>query len=157
MMMGWDTRHVYIHYRIMGDDRLVVGGGSALTYYYPRHYNSPWVINKVIKDFKRHFPFLEHVKFPYYWNGLIDVTKDLIPIADYDPKNKSIQYVLGCAGLPFAAFCGDYAARRITDKNAEDYSKYFSINRKFFISENLQQFLGKPLAFFLSHLRALNP
>ena len=120
--MCWDTRDNYIHYRIMGNDRLLIGGSSFLTLYYHKHYNSPFVITSFIKDFKKHFPFLEHVKFPYYWNGLIDVTKDLIPIVDYDPKNKSVQYVLGCAGLPFAAFCGDYAARRIIDKNPEDYS-----------------------------------
>ena len=154
-MMCWDTRHEYTHYRIIGNNRLIIGGGSALTTWYPKHFNSPWVINRVIKDFRSHFPFLEHVKFPYYWNGLIDVTKDLIPIVDYDPKNKSIQYVMGCAGLPFAAFCGDYAARRLLDEKTEDYSKYLGINRRFFISEGLQQFLGKPLSFLLSHLRAL--
>ena len=154
-MMCWDTRHEYVHYRVIGNDRLIVGGGSVLTTWYPRHFNSPWIIKKVIEDFKSHFPFLEHVKFPYYWNGLIDVTKDLVPITDYDSKNKSIQYVLGCAGLPFAAFCGDYAARRITDKKVQDYSKYFSLHRKFFISEGLQQFLGKPLSFFLSHIHTL--
>lgn len=154
-MMCWDTRHEYVHYRIIGNDRLVVGGGSVLTTWYPKHFNSPGIINKVIKDFKIHFPSLEHVKFPYYWNGLIDVTKDLVPIVDYDPKNKSVQYVLGCAGLPFAAFCGDCAAKRIIDKNTEDYSKYFKIDRKFFISEGLQRFLGKPLTFFLSHIYSL--
>lgn len=154
-MMCWDTRNNYLHYRIIGKNRLIIGGSSLLTLYYPKHYQSPFVINRFIKDFKRHFPCLNHVKFVQYWNGLIDVTKDLLPIVDYDPKNKSIQYVMGCAGLPWAAFCGDYAASRIIKKNVEDYSKYFGLHRKFFISESIQRILGKPFSFLFSHLHAL--
>ncbi len=153
--MCWDTRHIYTHYRIMGDDRLLVGGGSFLTTYYPKHYNSPFVINMVINDFKRRFPSLKDVKFSQYWNGLIDVTKDLTPIVDFDPKNKYVQYVLGCAGLPFASFCGDYAAQRILGTHAKEYEKHLRYDREFFISEALQNFLGKPLSFMISHLHAL--
>lgn len=154
--MCWDSNLLYMYYRIIGENRLLLGGGSYLTTYYPGFYNSPSVINKVISKFKERFPSVSHIDFNYYWPGLIDVTKDLTPIADYDPKNKSVQYTLGCAGLPWAAFCGDYIARRILDKNTDDLSKYLGMHRTFPISEGIQKTLGKFISFGLSHLRIMN-
>ncbi len=153
--MCWDTRHIYTHYRMMGNDRLLIGGGSFLTTYYPKYYNSPFVINMVINDFKKRFSTLKDVKFSQYWNGLIDVTKDLTPIVDFDPKNKNVQYVLGCPGLPFAAFCGDYAAKRILNTHQKEYAKHLRYDREFFISDTLQMILGKPVSFLISHIHAL--
>ena len=153
--MCWDTALLYMYYRLFGENRLLLGGASYLTTYYPKSYNSPDVINKVVNRFKKRFPSLSHVDFNYYWNGLIDVTKDLTPIADYDPNNKSIQYTLGCAGLPWAAFCGDYIARRVLNKNTEDFSKYLGMHRTFPISDSLQKILGKFVSFGLSHLKIM--
>ncbi len=155
-LMCWNTRWNYMYYRPVEGNRLLVGGSSTLTAYYPEYYYSPSVINSFIKGLKYQFPTLDDVKFTHYWSGLIDVTKDLVPIADYDSKNKSIQYTLGCAGLPWAAFCGDYIARRIiAPKEVEDLSPYLGVRRKFFISEGLQKVLGKRLSFMVSHLREM--
>ncbi|MEK6844380.1 MAG: FAD-dependent oxidoreductase [Nanoarchaeota archaeon] len=152
-LMCWDSDLLYMYYRIIGENRLLLGGASYLTTYYHKHYNSPSAINKVIAKFKKRFSSVSHIDFNYYWNGLIDVTKDLTPIADYDPKNKSIQYTLGCAGLPWAAFCGDYIARRVLDKNTKDLSQYLGMHRTFPISDGLQEILGKIISFGLSHLK----
>lgn len=152
--MCWDTGWDYIYYRPVKGNRLMVGGSSAMTAYKSKHYYSPNVINKFIKNLKENFPKIKNIEFTHYWSGLIDATKDLVPIADYDPKNKSIQYSLGCAGLNWAAYCGDYLARRVIDKkNTEDLTEFLGANRKFFISDNLQKILGKRISFSLSHLK----
>ncbi len=116
-----------------------MGGSSFLTVYRSRLY-SPSVVNSFIKKVKKNFPELKNVNFSYYWSGLIDVTKDLVPIVDYDPKNKSIQYVMGCAGLNWAAYCGDYAARRVVDGNrVEDLKKFLGSERKFYLGHIFQK------------------
>lgn len=155
-LMCWDTKLVYLHYRPILGNRLIVGGSSAWAYYYPRYYHSPSIINLAIDDLKTRFTTIKDVDFTHYWAGLIDVTKDLVPIVDYDKNNKSIQYVMGCAGLNWAAFCGDYAARRaLNPKETEDLSEFLSFNRKFFLPEFFQKIFGKRLTFSLSHLREL--
>ncbi len=153
-LMCWDTKLSYSHYRLVGNNRLMVGGSSFLTAYLPKHYLSPSVINSFIREIKFRFPKLKDVKFQYYWGGLIDVTRDLTPIADYDAKNKRIQYAMGCAGLPWAAWCGDYLARRIIDKNGtEDLSEFLKIDREYFLSHGFQRFFGKIITFGINHLK----
>ncbi len=154
-MMCWDSRLIYMHYRPIEGNRLILGGSTVMASYYPRHYYSPKPISSFIKEIKYRFPEIEDVDFTHYWMGLIDVTKDLTPIIDYEKGNKSIQYALGCAGLPWAAFCGDYVARRIINKNTEDLSKFFNMDRKFFVPEWVQKYMGKRISFALSHLREL--
>ena len=154
--MCWDSDLLYMYCRIIGENRLLLGGGSYLTTYYSKLYNSPSTINKIIIKFKKRFPSLSHIDFNYYWPGLIDVTKDLTPIADYDERNKSVQYTLGCAGLPWAAFCGNYIAERVLDKKTSDLSKYLGMHRTFPISDSAQKILGKLISFGLSHLHIIN-
>ncbi len=154
-MMCWDTKNFYMYYRPIEGNRLILGGSTLMTSYYPKYYYSPGPVNSFIKELKYRFPDISELDFTHYWMGLVDVTKDFTPIVDYDKNNKSIQYVLGCAGLPWAAFCGDYVARRIIDKKTEDLSKYFNMDRKFFISEKIQRYIGKRLSFALSHLRKI--
>jgi len=154
-LMCWDSNDLYLHYRIVENDRIMLGGQSYLTIFSPNYSYSPKVINNIIAEFKDRFPFLKNLNFTHFWPGLLDVTKDLNPIADYHPRNKSIQYTLGCAGLPWAAFCGDYIARRVVNPKTEDLSGFLGINRKFFISDNLQKYLGKVLSFSISNLRSI--
>ena len=154
-LMCWDTRWDYRYYRPVYGNRLLVGGSSAWTAYLPKYFYSPSVIESVISKVKENFPEIEDVEFPYYWSGLIDVTKDLVPIVDYDRNNKNIQYVMGCAGLNWAAYCGDYAAKRALSEKTEDLDEFLRSQRKFFISGKIQKFLGKRTSFFLSHLKNL--
>ncbi len=153
-LMCWDTRFNYIHYRLIEKNRLLVGGSSKSTVYSSKIHHFPSVINSFIDDLKKRFPTLNDVKFPYYWSGLIDITRDLTPIADYDPYNKSIQYALGCAGLPWAAYCGDYLARRVINpKGTEDLSEFLGIRRKYFLGKFFQKIFGKKITFALNHLK----
>ncbi|HLC53092.1 MAG TPA: FAD-binding oxidoreductase [Candidatus Nanoarchaeia archaeon] len=152
-LMCWDARWNYAYYRIVEGDRLVLGGSSQLTLYDKMLRYSPKVILGFINELKGRFPLLKDVSFPFYWGGLVDVTRDTTPIADYDSGNKSIQYALGCVGLPWAAFCGDYLARRILNpEKTEDLSRFLGLKRKYFMPLGVQKMVGKPLSFALSHL-----
>ena len=155
-LMCWDTKWDYAYYRPIIGNRLLVGASSPWTAYYPTYHHTPKVIGRGIKSIKEKFPKLADVKFTHYWSGLIDVTQDLSPIVDYDKNNKSIQYVMGCAGLNWAAYCGDYSARRILDpKRTQDLSDFLSANRKFNFSGLFQKIFGKRITFGLSHLKEL--
>ncbi|MBI1866508.1 MAG: FAD-binding oxidoreductase, partial [Candidatus Staskawiczbacteria bacterium] len=124
-VMCWDSKLVYTYYRLTGDNRLLVGGGSALTTFSSMDVTPPKIIERVIGGLKKQFPILNHVEFIQYWPGRIDTTKDLIPIVDFDSQMPHVQYVLGCVGLPWAAFCGDYAARRLLEPEyCHIYCKY---------------------------------
>ena len=153
--MCWDTNLLYLHYRIVENNKIMVGGQSYFSVYSPTFYTSPRVINKAIKTFKERFPSLKNLQFTHFWPGLIDVTKDLNPIVDYEPKNKSIQYALGCAGLPWAAYCGKFMAQRALGKNNPAVSDFLKMDREFFISDYLQRWIGKIASFSLSHLHSL--
>ena len=155
-MMCWDTRWDYIHYRPVNGNRIIVGGSSPWSGYLPKYSYSPTTIKRFVKKLKYAFPKIKDIVFTHYWSGMLDVTKDLIPIVDYDEKNKSIQYALGCVGLPWAAYCGDYLAKKIINpKKTEDLTEFTKINRKFFISEGVQKIFGKRITFALSHLKQL--
>ena len=155
-LMCWDTRLIYLHYRPVIGNRIIVGGSSPFVTYSKKPNYSPKIIQAFINNLKDSFPTIKDVQFTHYWSGLIDVTKDLTPIADYDPNNKSVQYALGCAGLPWAAFCGDYLARRVINpEKTENLSKFLGVHRKFFISEWMQSLLGKRISFALSHIKTL--
>ena len=153
-LMCWDTKLAYIHYRLVNGNRLLVGGSTPWAVYLSKYNYDPGIIEGFINNLKGNFPVIKNLEFTHYWSGLIDATKDLVPIVDYDGKNKSIQYVMGCVGLNWAAFCGDYAARRILNqKNMEDLSEFLGSKRKFYFSDTFQKIFGKRITFALSHLK----
>ena len=155
-LMCWDTRWDYIHYRPVAGNRILVGGSSAWTAYLPKYNYSPEVIKSFINKLQKAFPTINDIHFTHYWSGLIDATKDLVPIVDYDKRNKSIQYALGCVGLNWAAFCGDYLARKVLDpKNTENLAEFLGSNRKFYFEDFFQKIFGKRITFALSHLKQL--
>ena len=110
-MQCWDSRLVYTYFRLTGDNRLLVGGGTAITTYLKEAYNNHRIISRVIRRFKKYFPFLEDLAFIQFWPGLIDATRDLLPIIVRPPDQPHLHFVLGSVGLPWAAFSGSFAAR----------------------------------------------
>lgn len=154
-MMCWDSKLVYSYYRITGDNRILLGGGSALTTFTPLDVTSPIVIENVIVDFKKRFPELEELKFIQYWPGRIDTTQDIMPIVDYDRGNKTITYVLGCVGLPWAAACGTFAAERyLNPEKSQPYEQFLRMDRKFFFPKVAQRIFGKMITFSLNNAYA---
>lgn len=153
-LMCWDSQLVYTYYRLLGDRRLLLGGGTMLTTYYPTYFNFPLIAESVIREFKQRFPALKSLQFTHYWPGFIDITRDLMPIVDQDKDNPAIHYVQGCPGLPWAAFSGEHAALLTQGKPTPHYKKYLSAQRPFFISNDLQDYLGKVPSFAINNLYA---
>lgn len=150
----WDSDLVYTYYRLTGDDRLLVGGGSALTTFALHAINTPGVMTHVLNGFQKKFPFLDRLRFIQYWPGLIDTTRDLLPTIVRDPDAPWVQWVLGCVGLPWAAFCGDFVARQAAGTGAADaerYYRYFEAARPFLVPTWLERLIGKPLVFALNN------
>ncbi len=150
----WDSDLVYSYFRLTGDNRLLLGGGSAPTTFSLQALQSTRVISRVVNGFRNAFPALSRVRFVQYWPGLIDTTRDLLPTVLRDEKSPWLHFVLGCVGLPWAAFCGDFAARHVLDPgNQEDhhYYHYFRPTRPFFVPLSLEGLLGKPLVFAMNN------
>lgn len=150
----WDSRLVYSYFRLTADNRLLLGGGSAATTFHRDAYNDPTVIGGVIRRFKAHFPFLKDLSFIQFWPGLIDTTRDLLPIIVKPPTQPHLQFILGIVGLPWAAFAGSFAARNILGTGDDDYRKYypyFTNRRHFVLPIGLASIVGKPMLFSLSN------
>jgi gamma-glutamylputrescine oxidase len=143
----WDSKLIYDYYRLTGDGRLLLGGGSLWMSIAGHATPAEAAARACISRFKRRFTALEDVAFPAYWPGLIDITRDLMPVADADPVRPHIFFILGCAGLPWAAWCGDFIAGRIGGTAVTDVASLFRWNRPPFIPGALQHILGKPASF----------
>jgi gamma-glutamylputrescine oxidase len=145
----WDSSLVYSYFRMTGDNRILLGGGSMLTTFSPNDITEPHVIERVIRGFKRRFPMLRDVRFIQYWPGRIDTTRDLLPTVGRDKNSPWIHFVLGCVGLPWATFCGDFAARHVLDDKSEDkkYYHYFRADRHFTIPLWTENVAGKRFVF----------
>jgi len=153
-MQCWDSKLVYSYFRLTGDNRLLLGGGSAITTFLKDAFNNPRVIRRVIEDFRSHFPGLEGLSFIQFWPGQIDATRDLLPVIARPPEHPHIRFILGCVGIPWATFCGSFTARNVLGDADADYKKYFnyfSNHRHFAFPSGLGNVIGKPLLFSLSN------
>jgi len=146
----WDSSLVYSYFRLTGTKRLLLGGGSLFTTYARYDTTTPRVIDHVIRGFREMFPALSGVKFIQYWMGRIDMTRDLLPTVLREPQAPWVHHVLGCVGLPWATFCGDFAARQVLaerETGDEKYYKYFDVGRSFAVPIWLEKIVGKRVAF----------
>ena len=149
----WDSRTVYTYFRLTADQRLLVGGGTLISTFLRKAGDNPRIIGRVIRGFKRHFPWLEKLPFIQYWPGYIDTTRDFLPIIARVARRPYLQLILGVVGLPWAAFAGAYAARQAVGAPDEDdakYARYFSGRRRFGVPANVAKVIGKPLLFSLA-------
>lgn len=150
----WDSDLIYTYFRLTGTNRLLVGGGDMLTTYAKNDTTTSRVVDKVINGLKEKIPTIRPLRFIQYWQGRIDMTRDLIPTVLVDPEHPWAHFVLGCVGLPWATFCGDFAARNVLDDKEldnEKYYRYFSPTRKFFLPLWLEQLLGKRIVFTVNN------
>jgi len=153
-MQCWDSKLVYSYFRLTGDNRLLLGGGTPVTTFLKDAYNNPGVIKRVIKEFKGHFPELHNLSFMQFWPGQIDMSRDLLPVIARPPEHPHIRFILGCVGIPWAAFCGGFAARNVLGEADDDYKKYFnyfSNEREFSLPAGLSKVVGKPMFFALAN------
>ncbi|MGZ3884399.1 MAG: NAD(P)/FAD-dependent oxidoreductase [Mucilaginibacter sp.] len=150
----WDSDLIYTYYRLLGDNRLLLGGGNVLTTYSKTDVTSSRVIEKVIKGFKKKFPMLKGLEFIQYWPGRIDTTRDMMPTIVKDVSKPWLHFVMGCVGLPWATFCGDFAARHAYDDKANDdhyYYEYFKPDRQFLLPLGMEKIIGKQLTFAINN------
>lgn len=150
----WDSDLIYSYYRLTGDQRLLLGGGSLFTTYARNDSTTSRVIDHVIAGFRKAFPDLGNLRFTQYWMGRIDMTRDLLPTVLKEKEAPWVHRVFGCVGLPWATFCGDFAARQVlADKETGDekYYRYFDVERRFLIPLWLERVIGKRLAFPLNN------
>jgi gamma-glutamylputrescine oxidase len=150
----WDSTLVYSYFRLTGDQRLLLGGGSVLTTFLPDYFDKATIINRVIRDFKKRFPFLSELSFIQFWPGLIDSSRDFLPIIVRDQNAPYRHYMLGCVGLLWAAFCGDFVGRAIQKTARPDdsrYYQYFTDRRPFFLPTWTERIVGKPIVFALNN------
>ncbi len=153
-MQCWDSKLVYSYFRLTGDNRLLLGGGTPVTTYLKDAYNNPRVIRKIIEDFRSHFPELRDLSFMQFWPGQIDMSRDLLPVIAKPRDLPHVRFILGCVGIPWAAFCGSFAARTVLGEADDDYRKffnYFSNKRDFPLPIGLGKVIGKPILFSLSN------
>ena len=150
----WDSTLVYSYFRMTGDRRLLLGGGSKWTTFLPNYYDKATIIKRVIRDFKKQFPFLAGLNFIQFWPGLIDSSRDLLPVMTRAPDAPYRHYVLGCVGLPWAAFCGDFVGRSLQGNASPDeqrYYEYFTDRRPFLLPTWTEKLLGKSIVFALNN------
>ncbi len=153
-MQCWDSKLVYSYFRLTADNRLLLGGGTPITTYLKDAFNNPRVIRRVIEDFRSHFAELRDLSFIQFWPGQIDMSRDLLPVIARPPGQPHIRFILGCVGIPWAVFCGSFAARNVLAEADEDYDKYFnyfSNQRRFTLPSGLARVIGKPLLFSLAN------
>ena len=83
------------------------------------------------------------------------MTRDLLPTIVRVPGAPWIHFVLGCVGLPWATFCGDFVAERVLEGNAESpdarkYYRYFAIDRGFLLPLWAERIFGKRAVFMIN-------
>lgn len=153
-MQCWDSDLIYTYFRLTGTKRLLVGGGDMITTYAKNDTTTPHVIDHVIHELKEKIPSIRPLRFIQYWQGRIDMTRDLVPTVLIDPEHPWTHFVLGCVGLPWGTFCGNFVAQNVLDDQAldhEKYYRYFSPNRKFVIPLWMESILGKRLVFTINN------
>jgi len=153
-MQCWDSKLVYSYFRLTGDNRLLLGGGTPITTYLRDAFNNPAIIRKVIKDFRSHFPELANLSFMQFWPGQIDMSRDLLPVIAKPREQPHVRFILGCVGIPWATFCGSFAARMVLGDADDDYRKffnYFSNQRYFTLPSSLGKVISKPILFSLAN------
>lgn len=149
-LMVWDSDLVYQYYRLIENNRLVLGGASVFSTFWPWERHHAHSIERKLKNYwKKKFPHIE-VVFPYMWPGLIGVSLDVMPIAGRDSMHPSIYYIAGATGLPWAATLGNYSAQVVVD-NKHDMDRFFSPERHFPLGTSLSYIIGKPLMFAMSN------
>lgn len=149
-LMVWDTDLVYQYYRLIEDNRLLVGGGSLLSMLAKQpSYNATSVYRKLTSYIAKKFPDIS-LRFAYRWPGLIGISKDVMPCAGRDSLSSSIYYIGAAMGLPWAAALGNYSAEHLIDHRT-DFDSYFSPARSFPIGHGVQKIIGNRATFAVSN------
>ena len=149
-LMVWETAIAYKYFRLTGQQRLLIGGGTlASTYARSAKHRPAQVARRMRRYLAERFPDLR-IEFTACWPGLIGISKDFAPVVGRHPRHASVHFAAAAAGLPWAAALGRYLAERVLDGRA-DLEAVLAVDRRFPVGPHLQAVLGEPGAFALSH------
>lgn len=105
-----DSDHADNHYRIVGDDRLMLSGRSTVWVRDARHY-----VGALTGDIKKTYPQLGDVTADYAWHGTLGLTVHRMPqIGELGP-GVWLASGFGGHGLNTTAMAGNLIARAIVD------------------------------------------
>jgi len=151
-LLVWDNDLIYQYFRLTTDRRLLVGGGLLSRTYASSSPHDPSAVHHIVSSIRGRFPVLERVRFEFDWNGLIGVTKDLLPLAGSVGEKR---YVALCAsGLPWSVVAAQTAVRTAMDGSGGRLEQILHPRRSFTDLDVLQPLAGKPVTFALSHAYA---
>ncbi len=151
-LMVWDSDLIYQYYRLIGGNRMLLGGGNMFSTYAKREaLDIRGIARKLASYFEKKFPQVS-IRWEYLWPGLIGITKDLLPVAGQDEKMPHVYYAGAGAGLPWSAACGRYIAEKII-AGRNDFDVFFSPSRRFFVPDSVQTVIGTKAAFGISNFR----
>jgi gamma-glutamylputrescine oxidase len=146
--MVWETDLIYHYFRLTGDRRLLIGGGTlASTYAGHEQHHAETTVGRLGRYLRDTFPGLE-VELVAVWPGLIGISKDFGPVIG--TTRSGIHFGGGAAGLPWAAAIGRYLAEKVATGRSE-LDDVLSVDRPFPLSRRAQALIGKRAAFALSH------
>jgi gamma-glutamylputrescine oxidase len=149
-LMVWDTDLTYKYFRLTGEQRLLIGGGTLLSTYARSERHRPEIpVRQFTEYLARHFPGLT-VTFDACWPGMIGITKDFAPVIGRHPRAASVHFAGGAAGLPWAAALGNYLAAKVVAGRA-DLDALLAADRKFPVGPAVQRVIRTPAAFACSH------
>lgn len=148
--LAWDTDLVYQYFRPTADRRLLAGGGLLSRTYGGERKNDTAPAEHVLRYVRKRFPSLDDVRFESWWQGLIGVTRDFLPLAgrmESDPRHFA---ALCSAGLPWSALAAKTAVRAAIDGD-HTLDRFFKPERNGTELSLLQPLVAKPVVFALSH------
>ncbi len=111
--VGWsgreglsDANNQFHYFRLTADDRILWGGYDAIHYYgsrvEPDLDQRPATFARLEAQFRRAFPMLPELGFPYRWGGAIDTTTRFT-VTFGQTMGGRVSYALGYTGLGVAA------------------------------------------------------
>ncbi len=148
--MVWDSLLIYNFYRLIENERLILGGGNLFSFYNKKEtQHSDYAYKKLTNYFAKTFPTIK-INFEYEWAGQIGVSKDIAPLAGADKKFPHIYYIAASAGIPIATALGFYSMQHILQQRT-DLDTFLNPYRKYFVPNIIQKIFGKKISFALNH------
>ena len=151
-LLVWDSDLIYQYFRRTREGRLLVGGGRLIETFAAEHPHSK-SFAKLERYARARFAGLRDVRFTHAWQGLMGMSKDVLPIAGRSPDEPSHHLALCSAGLPWSMLAGECAAALAAGR-AAPLARFFAPERRFPWIERFQPVLGKPITWALSYLIA---
>lgn len=149
----WDTDLIYQYFRPTADQRLLVGGGLLSRTYAGERENDTAPAQHVQRYITTRFPQLKQVRFESWWQGLIGVTKDFLPLAGRMSRDARHFVALCSAGLPWSTLAARTAVAAAIDGD-DSLERFFLPERSGTELDLLQPAVPKPVVFALSHYYA---